>query len=76
MFLAGGADGDFDVLAQGGEEFHEASDGEVTGAVAHHQGDLRLLHAENLGRLDLGHASALALPWVTRAQPDKTALSG
>ena len=76
MFLASGADGDFDVLTQSGEEFHEAFDGEVTGGVAHQQGELRLRRAENLGNVDVGHASALALSWVTRAQPDKTALIG
>jgi hypothetical protein len=39
VLLAGGADGDFHVLTQGGEEFHEASDGEVTSPVAHQQGE-------------------------------------
>ena len=32
---AGGADGDLDVMAEGGEEFHEAADAEVAGAIAH-----------------------------------------
>ena len=27
VLLAGGADGDLDVLGEGGEEFHEAGDG-------------------------------------------------
>ena len=39
MFLAGGPDGDFHVLTQSGEEFQEASDGEVTRAVVHQQGE-------------------------------------
>jgi len=59
MFLARGPDGDFNVLTESREEFHEASDGKVTRAVPHQQGDLRLLHAENFGDLDLCHAAAL-----------------
>ena len=59
MLLAGGADGDFDVLTQSREKFHEASNGKVTRAVPHQQGDLGLLHAENFGDLDLCHAAAL-----------------
>jgi hypothetical protein len=59
MFLAGRPDGDFNVLAQSREKFHEASDGKVTRAVPHKQGDLRLLHAQNFGDLDLCHATAL-----------------
>jgi hypothetical protein len=35
VWFAGGADGDLDVLTGGSEEFHEVSDGEVAGAVAH-----------------------------------------
>jgi hypothetical protein len=35
VLFAGGADGDLDVLAEGGEKFHEAADAEVAGAVAH-----------------------------------------
>ena len=62
MWFAGGADGDFDVLAEGGEEFHEAADAEVAGAVAHEQGDLGLLNAENFGEFDLGLFRAEALP--------------
>jgi len=37
MFLVGGPDGDFNVLTQGGEKFHEASDREIAGAVSHEQ---------------------------------------
>lgn len=54
MGFAGGADGDLDVLAEGGEELHEAADAEVAGAVAHEQGDLRLLDAEDFGDFGLG----------------------
>jgi hypothetical protein len=39
VWFAGGADGDLDVLAEGGEELHEAADAEVAGAVAHEEGD-------------------------------------
>lgn len=49
MWFAGGADGDFDVLVEGGEKFYEAADAEVAGAVAHEQGDLGLLDAEDFG---------------------------
>jgi hypothetical protein len=59
VLFPGGADGDFDVLAEGGEEFHEAADAEVAGAVAHKQGDLGLLNAENFGEFDLGQAAVL-----------------
>jgi hypothetical protein len=38
VLFAGGADGDLDVLAEGGEEFQEAADAEVAGAVAHLEG--------------------------------------
>jgi len=53
VLFAGGADDDLDVLAKGGEKFHEAGDEEVAGAVAHEQGDLSLRHAENFDELDL-----------------------
>jgi hypothetical protein len=59
VLLAGGPDSDLNVLTQGGEKFHKASDGKVARAVAHQQGDLRLLHPENFGDLDLCHATAL-----------------
>lgn len=59
MLLSGGPDGDFNVLTQSREKFHEASDGEVTRAVSHQQGDLRLLYAEDFGDLDLCHAAPL-----------------
>ena len=54
MLLARRPDGDFNVLTQSGEEFHEASDREVTRAIPHQQRDLRLLHAEDFGDLRLG----------------------
>jgi hypothetical protein len=54
VLLVRGADGDFDVLAEGGEKFHEAANTEVAGAFAHEQGDLALLDAEDFGDFDLG----------------------
>lgn len=59
MLLTGGPDGDFNVLTQSGEEFHKASDGKVARAIPHQQGDLRLLHSENFGDLDLCHPTTL-----------------
>ena len=59
MWFAGGADGDLDVLSEGGEEFHEAADAEVAGAVAHEEGDLGLLDAEDFGDFDLGQVAVL-----------------
>jgi hypothetical protein len=44
--FAGGADGDLDVLAEGGEKFHEAADAEIAGAVAHEEGDGRQVSKE------------------------------
>src|ERR1700693_1907768 len=59
MFLTGGPHGDFNILAQSRKEFHKASDRKAARAVAHQQGNLGLLHAENFGDLHLGHAAAL-----------------
>ena len=59
MFPTGGSDRDFHVLAQCREKFHEASNGKVTRAISHQQRDLRLLHAENFGDLDLCHTAVL-----------------
>lgn len=56
--FAGGADGDLDVVAEGGEKFHEAADAEIASAIAHQQRDLRLLDAESFGELDLGLAAS------------------
>jgi hypothetical protein len=53
VFPARGPDGNFNVLTQRSEEFHQASNGKITRAVAHEQGDLGLLHAENFGDRDL-----------------------
>jgi len=38
VWFAGGADGGLDVVAEGSEKFHEASDAEVAGTIAHEQG--------------------------------------
>src|SRR5690349_2990872 len=40
VFLARGPDRDFNVLAEGGQEGHQALDGEIAGTVAHEQGYL------------------------------------
>jgi len=48
VFLASGFHGDLDVLAEGGEKVHETFDGKGTGAVAHQDGNMRLLDAEDL----------------------------
>lgn len=57
LFLAGGPDGDFDVLAEGGEKVHEALDGKGAGAVAHQGGNMRLLDAEDLASFGLLEAA-------------------
>ncbi len=59
VFFAGGPDGDFNILTQSREEFHKASNGKTTGTVPHQQRDLRLLHSEDLGDLDLCQAAIL-----------------
>ena len=59
MFLVGRSHGDFHVLTQSREKFHEASNGKVARAISHQQRDLRLPHAENFGDLNLGHAAVL-----------------
>lgn len=59
MLLAGRPHGDFNIVTQRSEKFHETPDGKVTGAISHQQGDLRLPHTENLGDLDLRHATIL-----------------
>jgi hypothetical protein len=40
-------DRDLHVLSERGQEFHQPSDREIAGAVAHQQGDVRLLDAED-----------------------------
>jgi hypothetical protein len=59
MFLVGRPHGDFHVLTQGREKFHESSNGKVARAISHQQRDLRLPHAENFGDLNLCHAAVL-----------------
>jgi len=54
VFLACWPDGDFNILAQSREEFHEAANGKATRAVSHQQRDLGLLHAEDFGDLHCG----------------------
>ena len=57
MFLVGRPHGDFYVLTQSREKFHEAFNGKVARAISHQQRDLRLPHAENFGDLNLGLAA-------------------
>jgi hypothetical protein len=74
VLLAGWSNGHFNVLAQSGKKFHQASNGKITHTVSHQQRNLRLLHTENLGDLYLredvsasfGYASAAAvlLSWL------------
>ena len=59
MFLARGRHGDLDVLAEGGEEVHQAFDGKGAGAVAHQGGNVRLLDAEDLAGIGLLEAAFL-----------------
>src|SRR5271169_1298485 len=57
MLLARRPDGNFNVLTESGEEFHKPSDREVTRAIPHRQRNLRLLHAEDFGDLNLCQAA-------------------
>ena len=59
MFFASGFHGDLDVLAEGGEKIHETLDGKGTGAVAHQDGNMRLLDAEDLASFGLLEAAFL-----------------
>ena len=59
MLLAGGTEGNSDILTEGRKKFYEAPHGKAAGAVSHQQGDLRLLHAEDFGNLGLRLAAAL-----------------
>jgi len=54
VLLACWPNGDFNILMQSREEFHEASNREITRAVSHQQRHLRLLHAEDFGDLHCG----------------------
>ena len=49
MFLVGRPHGDFHVLTQSREKFHEGSNGKVGRAISHQQRDLRLPHSESFG---------------------------
>lgn len=55
---AGGTDGDLHVLPESDEEFHEALDGEGSGAIAHQRGDVRLADAKDSASFGLGEAAA------------------
>src|ERR1035437_10090561 len=59
VFLARGPDRDFNVLAEGGQEGHQALDGEIAGTVAHEQGYLRLGDADDVPGLRLGELARL-----------------
>jgi len=59
VWLARGPYDDLHVLAERGEEVHEAFDGKGGGAVAHQCGNVRLLDAENLSRVRLLEAASL-----------------
>lgn len=69
MLLAGWSNGDFNVLAQSGKKFHQASNGKITRTVSHQQRNLRLLHTENLGDLYLRHAAVFKDPVDLQRQP-------
>jgi hypothetical protein len=57
MVPAGRLDGDFNVLAEGGEKVHKALDRKVAGLPAHETGNVGLLDTEDLSRLRLGEAA-------------------
>ena len=57
MHPAGRLDGDFNVLAQGGEKVHPALHREVAGLPAHETGNVGLPDPEDLSRLRLGEAA-------------------
>ena len=61
MRFAGGADADLEIVAESGEKLHEAADAKVASAMAHQQGNLRLLDAENFGECKLVSSGAEAL---------------
>jgi hypothetical protein len=60
--LASGFYDDFHVLAQGGEEVHEALDGKGAAAVAHQCRNVRLPDAENLSGFRLLEAASFDQP--------------
>lgn len=53
MLFARGTNGDFNVLTEGREKFHETPDGKVARAVSHQQRDLGLMYAEDPGDFGL-----------------------
>lgn len=55
LFLLRGPDGDFNVMPESHEKFHEAPDGKVARSVSHQQGDLWLTYTKNFGGRDLRH---------------------
>ena len=57
VFLASGLHGDAHVLAEGGEKVHKTFDGKGAGAVAHQDGNMRLLDAEDLASFCLLEAT-------------------
>ena len=59
VWLARGSYDDFHVLAERGEEVHEALDGKGARAVAHQRRDVRLLDAENFSGFRLLQAALL-----------------
>jgi len=59
--LERGADGDLYVVAESGEKFHQAADAKVARAIAHQQGNLRLLDSEDFGELESVSSGAEAL---------------
>ena len=59
MFFVRRPHGDFHVLTQSSEKFHEASNGKVARAISHQQGHLGWPHTETLGDLKVGLAAVL-----------------
>src|SRR5580704_8372056 len=50
---------DLDILSERGQEFHQPSNREIPGAIAHQCGDVRLLDAEDFARLRLSQVTRL-----------------
>ena len=59
MVLASGPDGDLHILSQGGEEVHQALDGEGSRLATHEAGNVRLLDTKDLTGFGLGKAALL-----------------
>jgi len=62
MLLAGRPHRDFDILPKGGQEVHQALDGEVAGSPAHQTGNVRLLDAQNRASLGLCESTVFDKP--------------